>query len=172
LINGASGGVGTFAVQIAKSFGARVTGVCSTRNIDLVRSIGADHVIDYTREDFTQTGQRYDVMLDAVGSRSLSDCRRALTPRGTYVLVGVSNLGRWFGLARQLKVLSLSPFVRQKMRVFLVRHNREDLLVLKELVEAGKLTPVMDRRYELSEVPMALQHQGEGHAQGKIVIAV
>jgi len=109
-------------------------------------------------------------MLDAVGSRSLSDCRRALTPRGTYVLVGVLNLGRWFGLARQLKVLSLSPFVRQKMRVFLVRHNREDLLVLKELVEAGKLTPVMDRRYELSEVPTALRHQGEGHAQGKIVI--
>jgi NADPH:quinone reductase-like Zn-dependent oxidoreductase len=172
LINGASGGVGTFAVQIAKSFGARVTGVCSTRNIDLVRSIGADHVIDYTREDFAQTGQRYDVMLDAVGSRSLSDCRRALTPRGTYVLVGVLNPGRWFGLARQLKVLSLSPFVRQKMRVFIVRHNREDLLVLKGLVEAGKLTPVMDSRYELSEVPMALQHQGEGHAQGKIVIAV
>jgi NADPH:quinone reductase-like Zn-dependent oxidoreductase len=172
LINGASGGVGTFAVQIAKSLGARVTGVCSTRNIDLVRSIGADHVIDYTREDFTQTGQRYDVMLDAVGNRSLSDCRRALTPRGTYVLVGVLNLGRLFGLARQLKVLSLSPFVRQKMRVFLVRHNREDLLVLKELVEAGKLTPVMDRRYELNEVPMALQHLGEGHAQGKIVIAV
>jgi NADPH:quinone reductase-like Zn-dependent oxidoreductase len=172
LINGASGGVGTFAVQIAKSFGARVTGVCSTRNIDLVRSIGADHVIDYTREDFTQTGQRYDVMLDAVGSRSLSDCRRALTPRGTYVLVGVSNLGRWFGLARQLKVLSLSPFVRQKMRVFLVRHNREDLLVLKQLVEDGKVTPVIDRRYELSEVPKALQHQGEGHAQGKIVIAM
>src|SRR5215216_5619922 len=161
LINGASGGVGTFAVQIAKALGARVTGVCSTRNIDLVRSLGADQVIDYTREDFTQTGQRYDVMLDAVGSRSLSDCRRALTPRGTYVLVGVLNPGRWFGLARQLKVLALSPFVRQKMRVFLVRHNREDLMALKELVEAGKLTPVMDRRYELSEVPMALRHQGE-----------
>jgi NADPH:quinone reductase-like Zn-dependent oxidoreductase len=172
LINGASGGVGTFAVQIAKSFGARVTGVCSTRNIDLVRSIGADHVIDYTREDFAQSGQRYDVMLDAVGSRSLSDCRRALTPSGTYVLVGVSDLGRWFGLARQLKVLSLSPFVRQKMRVFLVKHNRDDLIALKELVEAGKLAPVIDRRYPLSEVPMALQHQGEGHARGKIVIAM
>jgi NADPH:quinone reductase-like Zn-dependent oxidoreductase len=172
LINGASGGVGTFAVQIAKSFGARVTGVCSRRNIDLVRSIGADRVIDYTREDFTQSGQRYDVMLDAVGSRSLSDCRRTLTPRGTYVLVGVLKLGRWFGLARQLEVLSLSPFVRQKMRVFIVRHNREDLIALKKLVEAGTLTPVIDRRYQLSEVPMALQHQGEGHAQGKIVIAV
>src|SRR5215212_8670321 len=172
LINGASGGVGMFAVQIAKSFGAIVTGVCSTRNIDLVRSIGADQVIDYTREDFAQAGQRYDVMLDAVGSRSLSDCRRALTPRGAYVLVGVLNLGRWFGLARQFKVLALSPFVRQTMRVFIVRHNREDLVALKQLVEAGKVTPVVDRSYELSEVPMALHHQGEGHAQGKIVIAV
>jgi NADPH:quinone reductase-like Zn-dependent oxidoreductase len=172
LINGASGGVGTFAVQIAKSFGARVTGVCSTRNVEMVRSIGADQVIDYTREDFTQSGQRYDVMLDLVGSRSLSDCRRALTPRGTYVLVGVLDLGPWFGLARQIKVLSLSPFVRQRMRVFIVRHNREDLAVLKELVEAGTVTPVIDRRYELSEAPDALRHQGEGHAKGKIVIAV
>jgi NADPH:quinone reductase-like Zn-dependent oxidoreductase len=172
LINGASGGVGTFAVQIAKSFGARVTGVCSTRNIDLVRSIGADHVVDYTREDFAQSGQRYDVMLDVVGSRSLPDCRKVLTARGTYVLVGVLDLGRWFGLARQLKVLALSPFVRQKMRVFIVRHNREDLVALKELVEAEKVTPVVDRRYELSAVPEALQHQGEGHPQGKIVIAV
>ena len=138
----------------------------------MVRSIGADQVIDYANADFTETEPRYDVMLDLVGSRSLSDCRRALTPRGTYVLVGVSDMGRWLGLSRQIKVLLLSPFVRQRMRVFIVRHNREDLLVLKELVEAGKLTPVMDRRYELSEVPMALQHQGEGHAQGKIVIAV
>jgi NADPH:quinone reductase-like Zn-dependent oxidoreductase len=172
LINGASGGVGTFAVQIAKSFGARVTGVCSTRNIDVVRSIGADHVVDYTREDFAQSGQRYDVMLDVVGSRSLSDCRRALTARGTYVLVGVLDLGRWFGLARQFKVLALSPFVRQTMRVFIVRHNREDLVALKELVEAGKVTPVVDRSYELSEVPDALQHQGDGHTQGKTVIAM
>jgi NADPH:quinone reductase-like Zn-dependent oxidoreductase len=172
LINGASGGVGTFAVQIAKSFGARVTGVCSTRNVDMVRSIGADQVLDYTREDFTQSERRYDVMLDTVGSRSLSDCRRATTPRGTYVLVGVRDLGRWLGLTRQIKVLSRSPFVRQTMRVFIVRHNREDLIVLRELVEAGKVTPVIDRRYELSEVPEALQHQGEGHAQGKIIIAV
>ena len=172
LINGASGGVGTFAVQIAKSFGARVTGVCSTRNMDMVRSIGADRVIDYTQEDFTQSGQRYDVLLDLVGSRSLSDCRRALTRRGTYVLVGVSHLGQWFGLARQLKVLSLSLFVRQKMRVFIVRHNRDDLVALKELVEAGKVTPIVDRSYKLSEVAEALQHQGEGHAQGKLVIAM
>jgi NADPH:quinone reductase-like Zn-dependent oxidoreductase len=172
LINGASGGVGTFAVQIAKSFGANVTGVCSTRNVDLVRSIGADQVIDYTKEDFTQTAQRYDVMLDLVGSRSLSDCRRALTPRGTYVLVGVRDLGRWFGLARQIKALLLSPFVRQRMRVFVVKHNRADLAVLKDLVEAGKAAPVIDRQYRLSDVPEALRYQGEGHAQGKIVIVV
>src|SRR5436190_23506250 len=172
LINGASGGVGTFAVQIAKAFGASVTGVCSTRNLDIVRSIGADRVIDYTKQDFAQPEQRYDVMLDLVGSRSLSDCRRALTPRGTYVLVGVKNLGRWFGLARQIKALLLSPFVGQRMRVFVVKHNKEDLAVLKELVETGKVAPVIDRRYELSEVSEALRHQGEGHPQGKIVIAM
>jgi NADPH:quinone reductase-like Zn-dependent oxidoreductase len=172
LINGASGGVGTFAVQIAKSFGAEVIGVCSTRNVDLVRSVGADQVIDYTQEDFTQSGQRFDVMLDLVGSRSLSDCRRALTVRGTYVLVGVADMGRWFGVGRQIKVLSLSLVVRQRMRVFIVRHNRDDLVVLKELVEAGKLTPIIDRRYELREISEALKHQGKGHPQGKIVIAV
>jgi NADPH:quinone reductase-like Zn-dependent oxidoreductase len=172
VINGASGGVGTFAVQIAKSFGADVTGVCSTRNLDMVRSIGADHVVDYTQEDFTRDRQRYDVMLDLVGNHSLSDCRRALTPRGTYVLVGVSDAGRWLGLARQVKVLSSSPFVRQRMRVFITRHTREDLVVLKELVESGKVAPVIDRTYQLREVPEALRHQGEGHPQGKIVIAV
>jgi NADPH:quinone reductase-like Zn-dependent oxidoreductase len=171
LINGASGGVGTFAVQIAKAFGANVTGVCSTANLDVVRSIGADQVIDYTREDFVQAGQRYDVMLDLVGSRSLSDCRRALTRRGTYVIVGVKDMGRWLGLGRQFKALLLSPFVRQRMRVFVVRHTREDLAVLKELVEAGRLMPVIDRRYALSDVPEALRYQGEGHARGKIVIA-
>ncbi len=172
MINGASGGVGTFAVQIAKSFGADVTAVCSTSNAEMVRSIGADQVIDYTQEDFTQDPQRYDVMLDLVGNRSLSDCRRALTPQGTYVLVGVSDMGRWLGLARQIKLLSSSPFVRQRMRIFLTRHTRDDLVVLKELVEAGKVTPVIDRRYQLSEVPEALRYQGEGHSQGKIVIAV
>lgn len=172
LINGASGGVGTFAVQIAKSFGARVIGVCSTRNVDLVRSVGADEVIDYTHEDFTRGGRRYDVMLDLVGSRSLSDCRRALTPRGTYVLVGVAEMDRWFGMARQIKVLSLSPLVRQRMRVFIVRHNPEDLAVLKQLAEAGTIAPVIDRRYQLSEVPDALRYQGEGHARGKVVVSV
>jgi NADPH:quinone reductase-like Zn-dependent oxidoreductase len=172
LINGASGGVGTFAVQIAKAFGANVTGVCSTTNLDMVRSIGADQVIDYTSEDFVQTAKRYDVMLDLVGSRSLSDCRRALTAQGTYVVVGVRDMGRWLGLGRQFKALLLSPFVHQRMRVFVVRHNREDLGVLKELVEAGKLAPVIDRRYALSDLPEALRYQGEGHARGKIVIAL
>jgi NADPH:quinone reductase-like Zn-dependent oxidoreductase len=172
LINGASGGVGTFAVQIARSFGADVTGVCGTKNLAMVESIGANRVIDYTREDFTRTEQRHDLMLDLVGNRSLSECRRALAPTGTYVLVGVSDMGRWFGLDRQMKALLLSPFVRQRMRVFVVRHNRDDLAVLKDLVEAGKLAPVIDRRYELSEIPEALRYQGEGHARGKIVIAM
>jgi NADPH:quinone reductase-like Zn-dependent oxidoreductase len=172
LINGASGGVGTFAVQIAKAFGANVTGVCSTANVDMVRSIGADQVIDYTREDFVQPGGRYDVMLDLVGNRSLSDCRHALTRRGTYVVVGVKHMGRWLGLGHQFKTLLLSPFVRQRMRVFVVRHNREDLAVLKELVEAGKLAPVIDRRYALIDLPEALRHQGQGHARGKIIIAL
>ena len=172
VINGASGGVGTFAVQIAKSFGADVTGVCSAKNVEMVRSIGANRVIDYTKEDFAQADQRYDVMLDLVGNRSLSDCMGALSRQGTYVLVGVSDVGRWFGLARQIKALSLSPFVRQGVRVFIVRHNRADLAVLKELVEAGKVTPVIDRRYPLRDVPEALRYQGEGHSRGKIVITV
>ena len=172
LINGASGGVGTFAVQIAKSFGANVTGVCSTANIDLVRSLGADQVIDYTNEAFTQSAGRYDVMLDLVGNRSLSDCRRVLTPGGTYVLVGVKDMGRWFGLGRQFKALLLSPAVGQRMRVFVARHTREDLAVLKELVETRKVAPVIDRHYSLSDVPEALRYQGAGRARGKIVIVV
>jgi NADPH:quinone reductase-like Zn-dependent oxidoreductase len=172
VINGASGGVGTFAIQIAKSFGADVTGVCSTKNVEMVRSIGANRVIDYTKEDFGQADQRYDVMLDLVGNRSLSDCMGTLSRQGTYVLVGVSDMDRWFGLARQIKALSLSPFVRQSVRVFIVKHNRADLAVLKQLVEAGKVTPVIDRRYPLREVPEALRYQGEGHARGKIIITV
>ena len=127
MINGASGGVGTLAVQIAKSFGANVIGVCSANNADMVRSIGADQVIDYTKDDFSETVQPCEVMLDLVGTRSLSDCLRVLTPRGTYVVVGVTDMGRWFGLGRQAKALLLSPFVRKRMRVFVVRHNREDL---------------------------------------------
>jgi NADPH:quinone reductase-like Zn-dependent oxidoreductase len=172
LINGASGGVGTFAVQIAKSVGAHVTAVCSTRNVDMARSIGADRVVDYTTEDFARAEQRYDVMLDLIGNRSLSSCRRVLTPRGTYVIVGVRDLGRWLGLNRQIKALLLSPFVRQRIRVFVVKRSREDLGLLKELVEAGRVAPVIDRRYELSEAPQALRHQGEGRTRGKVVIVV
>jgi len=170
LINGASGGVGTFAVQIAKSFGAEVTGVCSTRNVDRIRSIGADQVIDYTQDDFTRSGQRYDLLLDMVGSRSLSECRRALSPRAVYVSVGAS-MGDWVGpLIHISKVLLASLFGSQKMVMMLARQSKKDLIVLQELLEAGKVTPVIDRRYELSEVPEALRYLGEGHAQGKIVI--
>ena len=173
LINGASGGVGTFAVQIAKSFGAEVTGVCSTRNVDKVRSIGAHQVIDYTHEDFTHGGQRYDLMLDSVGNRSLSECRRVLASKGTYVIVGGPDGGRWLGpMAHFLRTLVLSLFVSQKVVVLMAKRNKEDLLVLKELLEAGKVTPVIDRTYPLSEVPEAIRYLEEGHAQGKVVIAV
>ncbi len=172
LINGASGGVGTFAVQIAKSFGAEVTGVSSTRNVDMVRSIGADQVIDYTQEDFTQSGQRYDLMLDAVGNRSLSDCRRVLNPKGVYVSVG-AQVGDWIGpLTHVFKVLLASLVGSQKMVGLLAKRTKSDLVVLQELLEAGEVTPVIDRRYTLSEVPEALRYQGEGHAQGKTVITV
>jgi NADPH:quinone reductase-like Zn-dependent oxidoreductase len=172
LINGASGGVGTFAVQLAKSFGAQVTAVCSTDSAELVRALGADEVIDYTREDFTRRGRRYDAMLDLIGSHSLAASRRALTPRGTYVLVGVKDIGRWFGLARQFKALCTAPFVRQKMRVFVCRHTRADLTVLKRLVEAGDVRPVIDRRYDLAHVREAFTSLGTGHARGKTIITV
>lgn len=165
LINGASGAVGTFAVQVAKSFGAEVTGVCSTRNLDMVRSIGADHVSDYTQEDFTQSGQRYDLIFDLVASRPLSDCRRALKPDGVYV----SSAGR---LSWVLKVFLASLVHRQVKVMPEAKQNREDLMVLKELVEAGKVTPVIERTFGLSEVPEALRRQGAGHARGKTVISV
>ena len=172
LIVGASGGVGTFAVQIAKSFGADVTGVCSTRNVDMVRSIGADHVIDYSQEDFTQNGQRYDLIVDMAGTHSLSDCRRALTPRGRYVVVGAPS-GRWLtGPDRFIKALVLSLFVSQSMVPFITTANKEDLVVLKDLIEAGKVTPVIDRSYRLIEVPEAIRYLEEGHARGKIVITL
>jgi NADPH:quinone reductase-like Zn-dependent oxidoreductase len=172
LINGASGGVGTFAVQIARAFGAEVTGVCSTRNVDMVRSIGADHVIDYTQEDFTKSGERYDLILDIAVKHSLSDCRRALTAKGTYVLIGDSG-GRWLGgLRRFVKTRFLSPFVGQRMVSFEAKGKKEDLVVLKDLIEAGKVTPVIDRRYPLSEVPEAIRYLEEGHASGKVVISV
>ena len=172
LINGAAGGVGTFAVQIAKSFGAEVTGVCSTRNLDLVRSIGADHVIDYTKDDFTKSAQRYDLILDAVGKRPLSECRRVLTPEGTLVVVGAAD-GRWIGpLVPPLKALLLSRFVSQKLIFFISKRSTPDLLLLKELIESGKLTPVVDRSYPLNELPEAMRYLEEGHARGKVVITV
>lgn len=170
LVNGASGGVGTFAVQLAKSFGAEVTAVCSTVNAELVRSLGAEHVIDYTREDFMHSGRQYDVMLDLIGSRSLAQSRRALTPRGTYVLVGVKDMGRWLGLGRQFVALCTAPFVRQKMRVFVCKHTRADLLVLKGLAETGDVKPVVDARYDLAHVREAFASLGDGHARGKTVI--
>ena len=174
LINGASGGVGTFAVQVAKAFGADVTGVCSTANVDLVRSIGADHVIDYTREDFTRSGQQYDLIFDNVGNRSLPALRRALSPKGMLIPNSNKGGGRWFGafLGRAFKALLLSPFVSQRLRPFAATGKREDLVVLTELIEAGKVVPVIDRTYPLNETPAALSHYGGGHARGKVIIAV
>jgi len=173
LIIGASGGVGTFAVQLAKALGAEVTGVCSTTNVDLVRSLGADHVIDYTQDDFTRGEQRYDLILQVAGTSSPSDCRRALTPKGTLVLISGDSDDRWIGpVARIVKALLLSPFVSQRMVNFTVAPNKEDLQALKELIEAGKLTPVIDRTYSLSEAPEAIRYLEEGHARGKVVITV
>ena len=173
LINGASGGIGTFAVQMGKSFGADVTGVCSTRNLDMVRSIGADHVIDYTKEDFTRTGQRYDFILDNVGNHSLSELRRALTPTGVLVPNAGRFDNRWFaGAGRIVGALVVSRFVSQTLRTFLVSLKREDLIVLKDLIEAGKVTPVIDRTYPLSQISRAMGYVGEGHTQGKVVVTV
>jgi len=172
LINGAAGGVGTFSVQIAKAYGAEVTGVCSTRNVDMVRSIGADHVIDYTREDFASAGKQYDVMVDIVGNRSVADCRRVLRRDGTLVLVSGAD-GRWIGgLSRFFHLLAISPFISQKMRPFISSENKADLLALKELIEAGKITPEIDRTYPLPEVPDAMRYIEESHARGKVVIHV
>ena len=171
LINGASGGVGTFAVQIAKHFDAEVTGVCSARNVALVRSIGADHVVDYTEEDFTQGDQRYDLILDAVGNHSISEYRRVMTPKGTYGTFG-GGRGRWLGPAsQQLKAVLTSPFVGQKLVPVNDKPN-QDLDFLSGLLEAGEIAPVIDRTYPLSEVPEAMRYLEEGHARGKVVIAV
>ena len=170
LINGASGGVGTFAVQIAKSFGAEVTGVCSTRNVEMVRSIGADHVFDYTKEDYTESGQRYDLIIDMVGNHSLSANRRALKPEGIFVIVG-GGKGNWLGpMMNPIKALLMSPFVDQEFVMILAQLHQDDLAILGDLMQAGKVTPVIDRRYPLSEVPAALRYSEEGHAQGKIII--
>jgi NADPH:quinone reductase-like Zn-dependent oxidoreductase len=175
LINGASGGVGTFAVQIAKSFGAVVSGVCSTRNLEMVRSLGADEVIDYTKEDFTKRGRRYDVILDCVGSQPLLPFRRALNPGGVCVLIGGGgpNEGAWIGpLARPIKALLLSPFVSEKFTMFIADTTRGELNALRDLIEAGKVTPVIDRTYPLSEIQEAIRYLEEGHARGKVIITM
>jgi NADPH:quinone reductase-like Zn-dependent oxidoreductase len=173
LINGASGGVGTFAVQIAKSFGTDVTGVCGTKSVDLVRSIGADHVIDYTKEDFTQSAERYDLMLDCIGNHPMSACLRVMTRTGTFVLAGVRPGGRRLApLPHLLDVLLSSWTASQNAVFFIARITLDDLIVLKELIEANKVTPVVDRHYTLSAVPEAIRYLKEGHARGKVVITV
>ena len=177
LINGAAGGVGTFAVQIAKSLGAHVTGVCSTRNVDMVKSIGADHVIDYTKEDFSQSAQRYDLIVDNVGNRSFSDCRRVMVASGMLVSNGggsvKENEGSWIGPgAGSIAALALSRFRSQKMVTILASVTNTDLTALKELMDAGKVTPVIDRSFRLIEVPDAIRYLEEGHARGKVVITV
>src|SRR5918995_472565 len=173
LVIGASGGVGTYAVQIAKAFGAHVTGVCSTKKVEMVRSIGADHVIDYAQEDFAEGEQRYDLILDIGGNSSLARLRRVLTLRGTLIIVGGETDGRWLGgTDRQLRALMLSRFVGQKLGTFVSSENHEDMIVLKNLIESGELTPVIDRTYPLSETPEAIRYLEQGHARGKVVIIV
>jgi NADPH:quinone reductase-like Zn-dependent oxidoreductase len=172
LINGASGGVGTFAVQIAKHLGAEVTGVCSTRNVELVRSLGADHVIDYTQQDFAAGAQRYDLILDNVANRSLSDLRSALKPTGAIVIVGGAK-GDWIGpFLPPLKAAMLQPFVDQKMGTFMAKLTKDDMQLLGELMEAGKVTPVVDRRYALDEAAKAMTYLEAGRARGKVVVNV
>ena len=175
LINGASGGVGTFAVQIAKSMGAHVTGVCSGRNVELVRSLGADHVIDYTKEDFTKGGQRYDVILDNVGNRSLSESRRVLTPNGRYVLVGGGgvNDNRWIGpFGAVIKTLLVKPFISQEMNMMMSEVKKEDLTLLVELMQSGKVKPVIDKTYPFSEIREAIRYVETGRARGKVVVTL
>jgi len=176
LINGASGGVGTFAVQLAKNFGAEVTGVCSTRNIELVQSLGADHVIDYTKEDFTKGDQKYDVILDNVANHSLSECRRVLTPNGIYVLIGgggVNEQGFVGALGKALNAAVYSRFVKQKMGMMMADPSTKDLTLLADMMQSGKIKPVIDRTYKsLSEVPDAIRYLEQGHARGKVLITV
>jgi NADPH:quinone reductase-like Zn-dependent oxidoreductase len=173
LINGASGGVGTFAVQIAKSMGAEVTGVCSTRNADMVRSLGADHVIDYTQENFTEGATQYDLILDMVGNHSLLALRDVLKPDGRLVIIGGSSEGNFLGaMTRPINALLLSPFVSQSMGMMIAELNPEDLAVMSELMQSGKVTPVIDRSYSLSEVPDAIRYVEEGHARGKVIVSL
>jgi len=172
LINGAGGGVGTFAVQIAKAFGADVTAVTSTQNVDMVRSIGADRVVDYSRDDFTRSGQRYDLIFDCGGNRSMSRMRRALTPKGTIVLVAPAP-GQWAGpIVRVLGAIVTSRFSSKRVRPFLSQVSKDNLLVLKELIEAGGVTPVIDRTYPFEQIPEAIRYVEDGHARGKVVITV
>ena len=171
LINGAAGGVGTFAVQMAKHFGAEVTGVCSTRNVELVRSLGADRVVDYNREDFTQGTQRYDLIVDCVGNRTLSECRRILNPKGKCVIVGGGK--KMSGaMGRALKAIVLSLFVSQKFTMLLARGRKEDLATIGELIATGKVTPVIERRYRLTEIREGIAYLEEGHARGKVVVMI
>ena len=173
LIIGASGGVGLCSADRAKSFGAEVTGVCSTRNLEMVHSIGAEHVVDYTQEDFTQSGERYDLIFQLAGTHSPADCRRALASKGTLVLSSGESDGRWIGpVDRMIKAGLMSPFVSQRLGSFLAKPSKEDLQILKELIQAGKVTPVIDRTYSLAEVPEAIRYLEEGHARGKVVITV
>ncbi|MFL6504612.1 MAG: NAD(P)-dependent alcohol dehydrogenase [Candidatus Udaeobacter sp.] len=178
LINGASGGVGTFAVQIAKSLGANVTGVCSTRNVDLVRSLGAEQVIDYTKEDFTKGADRYDVIIDNIANHSLSEVRHVLTPKGKYIIIGGGSGAKdWQGLfgmmTRMFKTLFVKPFVSQEMGMMLTDPTQNDLVALADLMQSGKLKPVLDRTYKsLSAIPEAIRYVEEGHARGKVVVAV
>lgn len=173
LVNGASGGVGTFAVQIAKSLGAEVTGVCSTRNVELVRSLGADHVIDYMKDDFTRGTERYDVIVDNVGNHSLLANRRVLNPNGIFVIVGGSSEDPWLGpMARPIWAAVLSPFVSQTFSMLLSEFNQADMGTLRDLLAAGKVKPVIDRRYTLAEVPDAIAYLEQGRARGKVVISV
>jgi len=173
LINGASGGVGTYAVQIAKAFGAEVTGVCSTRNVDTARSLGADYVIDYTREDFTRNGRRYDLFLDIAGSRSWRECKRVLNPEAKFVIVGGPKTNRWIGpLSHVIKIRLASLGASQKIVFFIANFKREDFAFLRELFEGGKIKSVIDRTYPLSETAEAMRYLGEGHAQGKVVITM
>jgi NADPH:quinone reductase-like Zn-dependent oxidoreductase len=173
LIIGASGGVGTFAVQLATWFGADVTGVCSTRNVELVRSLGAARVIDYTKEDFVESAERYDLIFELGGTRSPGDIRRALTPRGTLVQSSGDSSGRWIGpMWRILAAVALNPFVRQRLGSFLAKSSAEDLELLTELIEAGTIAPVIERTYPLAETPEAIRQMETGHTRGKLVIAV
>jgi NADPH:quinone reductase-like Zn-dependent oxidoreductase len=172
LIIGASGGVGTFAVQIAKSLGAEVTGVCSARNVESVRSLGADYVIDYTQDDFADGGKRYDVILQAAGARSPADCRRALTRTGTLVAISGESAGHWIGpVGRAIRAFVLFRFASQRLAIFTVKPNNADLRTLKELIEAGEVTPMIDRTYSLTEAPQAVAYVEEGHARGKVVLS-